>query len=244
MNRNQWEKELLSVKEAEIRFLKKQNFSGTDYLNKKIGKVIPFELEDKLEVAFRKSFSVIFELGNKKSSKTPIQKDLGFTESKETSAHIKANHTVISCAEGIGLGVLGIGLPDIPVFIGMMNRDLNQVAGSYGFSVTSERDKIFLLKIITAAFADVQQKKQENFNLGNMIINENYPTVSLEKAIEAAAKALAKEMLYLKFVQGIPLIGVLGGIFNPVCINKVSGYADLIYKKRYLHRIGKEQGFI
>ena len=38
----------------------------------------------------------------------------------------------------------------------------------------------------------------------------------------------------LKFVQGIPVVGVLGGIANPAYYNKVMKYVRLKYRKRYL----------
>ena len=43
-------------------------------------------------------------------------------------------------------------------------------------------------------------------------------------------------MLYLKFVQGIPLIGVAGGISDAVYQKKITDYAMLKYKRRFLEK--------
>ncbi len=48
------------------------------------------------------------------------------------------------------------------------------------------------------------------------------------------ADAFAADMLLLKFVQGLPVVGVLGGAGNPVCYRKVMRYAGIKYRKRYL----------
>lgn len=41
------------------------------------------------------------------------------------------------------------------------------------------------------------------------------------------------DMLLLKFVQGLPLVGVLGGAGNPVYYRRVMKYVQVKYHKRY-----------
>ena len=43
-----------------------------------------------------------------------------------------------------------------------------------------------------------------------------------------------QELLYLKFVQGIPIVGVVGGLSDMVYQKKISDYAALKYKRRFL----------
>ena len=40
--------------------------------------------------------------------------------------------------------------------------------------------------------------------------------------------------LYLKFVQGIPVVGVVGGLSDMVYQKKISDYAAIKYKRRFL----------
>lgn len=42
------------------------------------------------------------------------------------------------------------------------------------------------------------------------------------------------DMLLLKFIQGMPIVGILGGAANPICYNKVMKYVQMKYRKRYL----------
>ena len=58
--------------------------------------------------------------------------------------------------------------------------------------------------------------------------------------MEQAAEALSNAMLMAKFIQGLPVVGAAGGMNNPFVYQKVSQYAALKYKKRYL--ASKRQG--
>ena len=51
------------------------------------------------------------------------------------------------------------------------------------------------------------------------------------------ADAFAMDMVLLKFVQGLPVVGILGGAGNPLYYNKVIKYAELKYRKRYLLKL-------
>jgi len=51
-------------------------------------------------------------------------------------------NTSITVLEGGGLGLLGIGLPDIPLFIAVIMRTIYEVALSYGYDYKIQK-KIF-----------------------------------------------------------------------------------------------------
>ena len=48
------------------------------------------------------------------------------------------------------------------------------------------------------------------------------------------ADALSEALLYMKFLQGIPVAGVAGGISNTIYLKKITDYAELKYKRRFL----------
>ena len=58
--------------------------------------------------------------------------------------------------------------------------------------------------------------------------------VDKDMQIKMTAKALSKEMLYTKFLQGQLIIGIAGGIFDPIYVNRISNYAVLKYRRRFL----------
>ena len=63
----------------------------------------------------------------------------------------KAKNLLISGVEGIGTGVFGIGIPDIPLFTGVILKSLYEIAVSYGYAYESGREQVFLLEIIKTA---------------------------------------------------------------------------------------------
>ena len=65
-------------------------------------------------------------------------------------------------------------------------------------------------------------------------IEEKNAVWQMEEEIRRASEALAEAMLTAKFLQGIPVVGAIGGMSNPVIYRKVQQYASLKYKKRYL----------
>ena len=54
------------------------------------------------------------------------------------------------------------------------------------------------------------------------------------EAIKSAASNLSKELLYMKFVQGIPIIGAVGGFYDAVYIKRINEFANIKYRKRML----------
>ena len=57
-----------------------------------------------------------------------------------------AANTLLTTAEGIGLGALGIGLPDIALFLGVLLRGLYSTAMNYGFNCSSAAGRLTALK--------------------------------------------------------------------------------------------------
>ena len=52
--------------------------------------------------------------------------------------------------------------------------------------------------------------------------------------ITKTAAGLSKELLYMKFLQGIPVVGAVGGLYDAVYMKRNNEYANLKYKKRFL----------
>ena len=46
---------------------------------------------------------------------------------------------------------------------------------------------------------------------------------------------MATSLLTAKFIQGLPVVGVMGGFTNFFAINSISKIAKIKYKKRYLN---------
>lgn len=258
MNKKEWEKEHKKLIAEEKRFLKAGEKEKNLFLTKKIEKYVSAGIHDKLNGAFIKGFEVVFRKGTpiieKTYSKAKYEEDYAIhhfameTKKKKTLSGFKKKAAVagrknmlISGAEGIGFGILGIGLPDIPIFVAMMMKTVQEIALSYGFSYDCPEEKIFMLKLIRTALSRGEERIAENRSLGKLICGGENEVRSLEEEITLTAKALSNRLLYMKFIQGIPLVGLIGGFLDITVNKEISDYARLIYKKRFLRRIWEER---
>ncbi|MDY3305164.1 MAG: EcsC family protein, partial [Clostridia bacterium] len=57
-----------------------------------------------------------------------------------------------------------------------------------------------------------------------------------EALIRQAAGGLSKELLYMKFLQGIPIVGAVGGAYDAVYMKRVMEYTELKYRRRFFSK--------
>lgn len=228
---------------------KKKNSKMEDFLAEKV----PDKLQNTLNVAFAKSFEIVFERGTNVIEKTYNKESIQQTHKiNEYAFSVVADRkrvnainqgatktavysTVISGVKGVSLGILGIGLPDIPIFMGMVFRGIYEIALQYGYNYDTEEERYFILNIISTALAHGEQAIIENNALNDFMLNPKLPyNYSRQTEIEKVSDVLSMELLYLKFVQGVPVIGAVGGVFDAVFTQKILGYAKLKYRRRFL----------
>ena len=147
----------------------------------------------------------------------------------------KNRNNLISAVEGIGMGVVGAGLPDIPVFISVLLKSIYEIATIYGFSYDSVQEQIFILKIIETALAHERELIEGNVELNSWLKSEEEFEITKEEQMKRTSLALSDELLYLKFVQGAPVIGVVGGVSDVIYQKKITDYAELKYRRRFLN---------
>lgn len=243
-------KELAYVKKQEIKF-HRDAYKQEQAIKKKISEKIPDALEEKLELAFCKAFEIIFTKGTGLLEKTYSRKNImddytirdftvnvkgtrGELKKFRQSGSQKQNiNMAITTVEGLGLGVLGIGLPDIVGFMVVLLRGIYEICLQYGFDYTKPEEKYLILKMMECSLS-----KKEEFTISDKAVDELllHPVCkeSIEIQARKTAKAMALDMLCLKFIQGFPIVGILGGAGNPVYCNKIMKYVRLKYYKRYL----------
>lgn len=243
-------KELAYVKRQEIK-LQRDAYKQEKPMKKMISEKIPDALEEKLEMAFCKAFEIVFTKGTglleKTYSKNNIKDDYairdftvnvkgtrGELKKIRQSGSKKQNiNMAITTVEGLGLGVLGIGLPDIVGFMVVLLRGIYEICLQYGFDYTKPEEKYLILKMIECSLS-----KKEEYTIADKAVDEILMRPVCIEAVETqarkTAKVMALDMLCLKFIQGFPVIGILGGAGNPVYCNKIMKYVRLKYYKRYL----------
>lgn len=255
--KNGIERELGKIKRKEERFLRVEPRKENEKIENMKGKIkekIPPKLLDTLNKAFSKAFYMVFEKGTAVVEKTFRKEDLRLEFSvndfrmqksptgqsvRKVDRIAKKSGMVNACittAEGIGLGLLGVGLPDIPLFIGVLMKGLYETAMSYGYGYETEAERVFLLRLIRGALASPERRGESDAEVEEWIRKNGKTSLSyvFSDEIEKTAMALSVTMLTAKFIQGLPLVGAAGGLMNPVIYRKIQKYAARKYKKRYL----------
>ena len=221
---------------------------------------IPEKVYSGLESAFCKGFGVVFEQGRiiieKGYNKEELQEDHairdfavqlkgGRKELRQMHKSAKQFDLVnmaVTTVEGIGLGALGVGMPDIVLFLGTLLKGVYETALNYGFDYESRQEKMLILKMMRTALSSGEEWVQRNGEVEQLLVleTEDFTDDQFKQQIKETAATFAMDMLLLKFIQGLPVVGIIGGAANPVYYSKVMKYVQLKYRKRYLL---KQKGF-
>ncbi len=221
----------------------------------KIESKIPAKLQSTLESAFYKSFQLVFEKGTQYIEKTYNKDKIQMEhdvhnyamEQKITRKHVRnvdsrsrlsrLFNTSLSTLEGTVLGILGVGIPDIFLFTALLMRTVYEVALSYGYDYNQETEQIYILLLLSTAMAAPEDKKALNARLdklGEAIDRKQPINIDLQQVMREASDTLSASMLTAKFIQTIPIVGVVGGAVNYHISRKIGKFASIKYKKRYL----------
>lgn len=252
MKKTALEKEIESVRRKEERYLKKRAEKKVSVINRALEQRAPEKLQNTLIAAFSKAFALIFQKGTAVIEKTysgdKIKKDVkvreyaaaiwgdrrSLREFSNQAGKVKRKSLLVSGAEGIGLGVFGVGLPDIPLFTAVLLRSIYETALQFGYSYETEQERRFILLLIQGALSYGDELIAVNAKADEYLENNVLTEETFASQMDAAAAALAKELLYMKFLQGIPVAGAVGGAYDVVCLKKILDYVQLKYTKRFL----------
>ena len=219
-------------------------------------KKIPENVYDSLETAFSKGFSLVFDQGRMIIEKTynkdelesdycvrdyavgikGRQKDL--RKMQKSAKWADFINLAVTTVEGVGLGIIGVGIPDIVLFLSTLLKGVYETALHYGFEYESRQEQLFILKLLETALCDGEEWIRKNAEIDEMLVLETVDISDDEYGaqLKSTSSAFAVDMLLLKFIQGMPVIGVFGGAANPVYYSKIMRYVQLKYWKRYLLR--------
>ena len=227
-------------------------------LKNKVENKIPQKVTEGINKAFEKGFNIIFEKGTsviEKSYNTGRLKDEAdinkYILAKEISSRnlrkidkgvIKVNmmNHGLTAVEGTALGFLGIGFPDIPIFISVILRTIYEICLNYGFEYDNDKEKAFILNVICAGVSDKNDRKRfsdECDRIAHDIESGVDFDTDIENMTKETSKRLVDSLLVSKFIQGIPIVGAVGGAANYIVLNNISRMAKLKYKKRFINKL-------
>ena len=250
-------KEMQDIEKKENKFLR-YTVREADENKRSLRDKIPQKTYDALEKAFEKGFKLIFEKGggvieSTGSLEKAREEGERLNESLERMIHpdtLKAvdkaagsrvaSSKFAGTADGTVLGVFGMGMPDIPIFLGLLLKSCYEIAAAYGFDYRDPRERKYTIAVMKTAFSREEDRvtaSRECDDLaGIMERGEEFEREITDDDMKDIAEVLATEMLVAKFLQGFTFFGVVGGAFNYNMMSKISKAARLKYKKRFLYK--------
>jgi len=248
------EKELKSVQKQEAKLQKAALNAKPAPFKTAVENKIPQKIYFGLESTFNKGFSMVFSQGRSLIEKTYKKEEIQNNHAirdyavqlKGSRKELKKMHksarradslnVVVTTAEGIALGALGIGMPDILLFLSTLLRGIFETALNYGYDYESRTEQYIILKMMEASLVYGEGWTEENEEVDALMMAENLTVTedALNTQLKQTASVFAMDMLLIKFIQGLPIVGILGGAANPIYYNRVVKYVQLKYRKRYL----------
>lgn len=249
------EKELRVVNRKEQALQRAAGKSDIPKWKSSLADRVPDKLLNNIQKVFCKAFSIVFENGTGMIEKTfdrdSIREDC---QVREFAFQLKADrkslrkvrgdagtsnmrNMAMTGVEGMVLGALGIGLPDIVVFVGVLLKGMYEMSLQYGFDYETDREKYFILKLMQTAMLRGEAWEAGNGEIDRLIAGKTEErdwAAEVGRQKDDTAEAFAIDMVLLKFIQGLPIVGIVGGVGNPVYYRKVMKYAEVKYRKRYL----------
>lgn len=217
---------------------------------------VPDKVISTLEIAFEKAFDTVFTHGSEYIEKTYnetcsnvefmyndilLNEDISKKNIKNFNKTFNRENfktSAFTTISGASLGFLGMGLPDIPLLLTTILRGIYKTTLGYGISHDNENEKIYILKLIKVSLLENEEKKKafEELNNYEQIMNYgiNELDIDINNEIRETSKIMANALLVEKFVQGFPVVGVVGGLVNFSIYKKISKLANIRYQKRYL----------
>ena len=222
---------------------------------------LPAKVYDGLQSAFAKAFSLVFRKGGAILEKS-YRKEERLTDHRvadyvlrhqgrrgelrrmrNTASKSNFANLTMTTVEGVGLGALGVGIPDIVLFITTLLRGIYETSLSYGYQYDTPAEQMLILKMMAASLTPGDEGELCDNEIDRMLVQMPHVVgeTELQEQLDKTAAAFAVDMLLLKFIQGLPVVGLLGGAANPVYYNKVMRYVELKYRKRYLWQLLKRE---
>lgn len=206
-----------------------------------------------LQKAFEKSFELVLEKGSGMIARTFSEKKLleryeRFSQKPLSSWELSklgtavamraSGNMVFSAVQGGAMGALGIGLPDVPIFLAAVFKTLFEISLSFGYPYDLPQEQVYQMLLICAAVGEEVERYCASADADRVAEEIRRGTgrlsISREEARERASRALCSAALTGKIVQGAPIVGVYGGFRNGVLLRQIGSLAAVKYQQRML----------
>ncbi|MBD8027810.1 EcsC family protein [Ureibacillus sp. Re31] len=232
----------------------------------KLGR-LPFKVIDKLTPKFlqEKIGILVNELGSyiqtggkylisengmikkiKKSTSYPIETiddiaKMPIEDMTEMSHQLQSERSKLATVQGASTGFGGIFtlVIDIPLILGMALKTLQEIAIIHGYDPNEKQERVFIVKCLQFASADIVGKEAILKELANMHHSKNdgpESMISQLKGWQEVFFTYRDQFGWKKLLQMVPVAGMIFGAFvNKGMIEDVSEAGMMLYRKRRIN---------
>jgi hypothetical protein len=164
---------------------------------------------------------------------------------ENTVGYLAAKYKGLATGEGFAAGLSGIaGLAaDIPAFLGLALRAVNEFATYYGFDTQHEGERVFAMKLLTLASSPTSEAKRASLRELTSVIEavaesqgwDRLAGFAPSNAVHKIAEKLSLRLAKAKLAQVMPVIGAgVGGGYNALYMAAITKSARMMYRERFL----------
>lgn len=168
---------------------------------------------------------------------------------------LDAKYKGLAFTEGAAAGAVGVPglIADVPALIALNLRAIAEYATYYGFDVSSQRERLFVMHVLGLASspndaAKVKVMAQLRKLAADAAKKKTWKELEqhvLAGIIKRIAKALGIRLTKAKLAQAVPIMGAaVGGGFNAYYTARVCDAAWHLYRERFLARKYDRPDFI
>lgn len=170
------------------------------------------------------------------------------TELSPIAKGVIKENKIIATLEGLALGMgdLTMAIADIPLFFAVTFRVMQQIASVYGYDPEDEKEKLFIIKLMSFGSA-MEPAGKLAIQAEILAIKAGIKRYTFKQmqdmggkfAVVLTARQVAKNcgsrLTRNTLLKGVPIIGgAFGATFNYEFINKIANVTNKMYQKRFL----------
>lgn len=224
---------------------------------------LPFQLLDKItpEFVHKKVGALLDEMGSyiqnggkyltsqklmfksiEKKTGSPINSiedisKLSLEEMDELSKHLASTRRKAAAVQGATTGIGGIFTLsiDIPALLGISLKTLQEIALIHGYDPNDKKERIFIIKCLQFASADIVGKRAILDNLESYYVTEvsSNEVMAQIQGWREVVYTYRDQFGWKKLFQMVPVAGILFGAFtNRAMISDIAEAGSILYRKR------------
>ncbi|WP_232697349.1 EcsC family protein [Brevibacillus daliensis] len=164
------------------------------------------------------------------------------TEMDQVAKDLGTSRTNVATVQGASTGFGGMFTLaiDIPMIIGLSLKVLQEIAIVYGFDPHDKTERVFIIKCLQFASADLVGKKAILDELADMESKEKHKEVIAQiQGWREVSLTFMDNMAWKKLFQMIPIAGMFFGAYlNRSHIADIAETGHMLYRKRrILHKL-------